>query len=61
MPYALRLIGVALIASLGWWQWQADVPALATMPSAIKPLTVAAAPELPAKPLRLKLKDKSCH
>jgi len=61
MPYALRLIGLALLASLGWWQWQTDTPALATMPPAVKPLAVAATAELPAKPLRLKLKDPACH
>jgi len=61
MPYALRVIGLALLASLGWWQWQADTPALATMPPAVKPSAVAAAAELPAKPLRLKLKDPVCR
>lgn len=61
MPYALRLIGLALLASLGWWQWQTDTPALATMPPAIKPLAVETAPELPAKPLRLRLKDPACQ
>lgn len=61
MPYALRVIGLALLASLGWWQWQTDVPALATTPPVVKPPAVAAVVELPAKPLRLKLKDPGCH
>ena len=61
MPYALRLIGLALLASLGWWQWQTDTPSLATMPPTIKSLAVMAAPELPAKPLRLNLKDPACR
>jgi len=60
MPYALRLIGVALLASLGWWQWQPETPALATLPAPAKPALVSTAPELPAKPLRLKLRDPAC-
>lgn len=61
MPYALRLIGLALLAGLGWWQWQAETPALATMPPAVKPPLLTEAPELPAKPLRLKLKAPACQ
>jgi hypothetical protein len=60
MPYALRLIGVALLASLGWWQWQPKTPALATLSAPAKPVLLDAAAELPAKPLRLKRKDSSC-
>jgi hypothetical protein len=60
MPYALRLIGVALLASLGWWQWQPETPALATLPEPATPALVSTAPELPAKPLRLKLRDPVC-
>ena len=61
MPYALRLIGIAMLAGLGWWQWQTEAPALATMPAAVRPETVEAAPELPAKPLRLVVKDPACR
>lgn len=60
MPYALRLIGVALLASLGWWQWQPNPPALATLPAPTRVEVVAMAAELPAKPLRLTLKVPAC-
>lgn len=61
MPYALRLIGIAMLAGLGWWQWQTDTPALATMPAAVSTLALEEAPELPAKPLRLIVKDPACR
>lgn len=60
MPYALRLIGVALLASLGWWQWQPETPALATLPKASMAPLVPETAELPAKPLRLTLRDPAC-